>query len=248
MQQRRKTRKEKTQDGTSPSVNRKVNNWDEQYGLHSYKLTDAQKDLANKIQGHTLTFVDAPPGTGKSLAVLHTFVKEFLRDKHKQLIIIRTPVEAGMDKVGFLPDSLESKLAPHFSSSKYLLEQLLNKGKVETDMDHRIHFKIPNFVLGSTLDNSLVFIDEAQQLQPMIMKLLLERIGVNSTVVVAGDSRQLYTSEASKRNGLKDAIQRFFHSDGTPKFPDIAPLHSFTVDDVQRSEIVKIVIRAYEGM
>ena len=82
----------------------------------------------------------------------------------------------------------------------------------------------------------------------MIMKLLLERIGVNSTVVVAGDSRQLYTSEASKRNGLKDAIQRFFHLDGTPKFPDVAPLHSFTVDDVQRSEIVKTVIRAYEGM
>ena len=59
MQQRRKTRKEKTQDGTSTSVNRKVNNWDEQYGLHSYKLTDAQKDLANKIQGHTLTLTQS---------------------------------------------------------------------------------------------------------------------------------------------------------------------------------------------
>lgn len=72
------------------------------------------------------------------------------------------------------------------------METLLTKGKVETDMDHRIHFKIPNYCIGSTFDNSLVLIDESQQLPPLILKLLLERTGINSKVVITGDSTQLY--------------------------------------------------------
>ena len=150
----------------------------------------------------------------------------------------------GIDKVGFLPNSLEEKVAIHFASSKKILEQMLNKGKVETDLGHRIHFKIPNFVLGETLDNSLIFIDEAQALQPMIMKLLLERTGIDSKVVVAGCSSQLYGSEGNKRNGLRDAINRFFDENMNPLFADVS-FHKFDIDEIQRSEIVKTVIRAY---
>jgi phosphate starvation-inducible PhoH-like protein len=113
-------------------------------------------------------------------------------------------------------------------------------------MDNRIFFKVPNFELGATWDNSLVLIDECQALQPMIMKLLLERIGINTRVVVAGDSSQLYATDASQRNGLKDALGRFFDKDMNPLFDDVV-FHRFGVQDVMRSEIVKTVITAYQG-
>lgn len=239
----RQTRKDKT---TVPVVNRKAANWGGSNGIGDFKLTESQSELADKISNNTITFIDSVAGTGKSLGTLYCFVREYLRDNTKRIIVIRTPVEAGgLDKLGFLPDDLASKVEPHFASTRRLLEQLLNKGKVETDLDNRIFFKVPNFELGATWDNSLVFIDEAQQLQPMIMKLLLERIGVNTKVVVAGDSSQLYAMDASQRNGLKDALGRFFTVDKTPKFNEVA-YHAFTVDDVQRSEIVKTVIRAYQ--
>jgi phosphate starvation-inducible protein PhoH and related proteins len=239
------TRKSKTT--TVPTINRKAGNWNDANGIGDFKLTATQHELVSKINQNTITFVDSPAGTGKSLTVLHTFVKEYLRDSSKKIIIIRTPVEAGgLDKLGFLPDDLASKVEPHFASTKRLLEQLLNKGKVETDLEHRILFKVPNFELGATWDNCLVLIDECQALQPMIMKLLLERIGVNTTVVVAGDSSQLYATDASQRNGLKDALGRFFDESMNPKFDDIA-FHKFGVQDVMRSEIVKTVISAYQG-
>lgn len=245
--QRKVTRKKKADAGDEPTINRKAGNWAGVNGIGDFKLTPNQQELAAKIVANTITFVDSPAGTGKSLCVLHTFVKEYLRDASKRIIIIRTPVEAGgLDKLGFLPDDLASKVEPHFASTKRLLEQLLNRGKVETDMDNRIFFKVPNFELGATWDNSLVLIDEAQALQPMIMKLLLERIGVNTRVVVAGDSSQLYATDASQRNGLKDALGRFLDDDKEPKFDDIA-FHRFTVSDVMRSEIVKTVITAYQG-
>lgn len=245
VQKKRLTRKEKVGSASEIPQHRKANSWGESYGYSKFQLTDSQKELANKITENIITVIDAVPGTGKSTTVLHTFVKEYLRDRDKQIVIFRTPVEAGgLDKVGYLPLGLAEKIAPHFSSTKVILEQLLNKGKLETDMDHRIKFKIPNYELGATWDNSLVLIDECQALQPMIMKLLLERIGVGTKVVVAGDSTQMYATDASKRNALKDLINRFFEKDGTAKYPDIA-LHKFTVEDVQRSEIVKTVIRAY---
>ena len=245
--QRKVTRKNKVEAGTTPVVNRKAANWAGVNGIGDFKLTPNQQELAAKIISNTLTFVDSPAGTGKSLTVLHTFVKEYLRDASKRIIVIRTPVEAGgLDKLGFLPDDLASKVEPHFASTKRILEQLLNKGKVETDLDNRIFFKVPNFELGATWDNSLVLIDESQALQPMIMKLLLERIGVNTRVVVAGDSSQLYATDASQRNGLKDALGRFLDDNKEPKYDDVA-FHRFTVSDVMRSEIVKTVITAYQG-
>lgn len=242
------TRKTKEQNAkVSGFDNSRSAKWADSYGMNSFHLTENQKELARKIESHTLTFVDSPAGTGKSATTIHTLLKEYLRDTTKQLVIIRTPVEAGMDKVGYLPDGLDQKLEPHFASSRKILEDMLSKGKVETDLNHRIHFKIPNYVLGSTFDNTLLILDEMQQVPPNILKLLLERIGENSRCVVLGDSSQLYTTEDHKRNGLKDAIPRFFESDGTPKYPDVA-FHRFSVSDVMRSEMCKTVITAYTGL
>lgn len=215
-------------------------------GLNDFVPTAAQKELINKLRSHTITFCDSEAGTGKTSAVLYHFCKEYIADKQKQIIIIRTPVEAGPDRVGFLPSDLAQKLAPHMASTKNLLEQFLGKGVVETDMDHRIFFKVPNFCLGATFDNALILIDEAQQLQPIILKLLLERTGVNTTVVVAGCSSQIYVSDKN-RNALADAKKRFFtftEEFVEAKYPDMA-YHEFDIEECHRADVVKDVIRAY---
>lgn len=237
------TRREKVQNGTTPPTRPLKSNWAESYGMSRIQLTETQKDLRNKIIENDLTFVVGSSGSGKSMTVLYTYIEEYLRDPSKQIIVVRTPVEAGLDKVGALPNSLSEKIEPHFNSTKVLLQELLNKGKVETDLDHRIHFKIPNYMLGSTLDNSLILIDECQQLSPLILKLVLERTGVNSRVCVLGDNSQLYV-DAKGRNALRDAIPRFFKADGTAKFPNVA-YHEFSVEDVVRSELTKTIIKAY---
>lgn len=244
MKQQKSTRR--TKESREPALTRAPKQqWIESYGINSVQLTSTQKELANKIVANDLVFCVGPAGTGKTLATLHTFVKEYLADNSKKLIVIRTPVEAGMDKIGALPDSLESKIEPHFASARHLLEMLMSKGKVETDLDHRLNFKIPNFCLGATFDNSLILIDEAQQLPPLILKLLLERTGVNSKVVVLGDNTQLYV-DAKNRNALIDAIPRFFDKEFNPKYPSVE-YHSFDVEDVQRSDMVKSVIKAYSS-
>lgn len=159
-QRKKPTRREKITGGAQVVQRERNKIWSEQYGISKIQLTEKQKVLRNKIIENDLTFVVGSSGSGKTLTVLYTYIQEYLQDQSKQIVIVRTPVEAGLDKVGALPNSLQEKIEPHFNSSKILLCDLLSKGKVETDLDHRIHFKIPNYMLGSTLDNSLILIDE----------------------------------------------------------------------------------------
>lgn len=157
------------------------------------------------------------------------------------------------DKVGYLPSELKDKLEPHFASTKAILESLLTTQKVDADINgphKRIQFLVPNFILGSTIENATIIVDEAQTLNPVIMKLLLERIGVNSKMIVMGDPSQVYSSNKD-RQGMRDAIQKFFKLDPVtqevlcPKYSDIG-YFKFNINDVMRSDIVKTVLLAYD--
>ena len=166
-------------------------------------------------------------------------------------------VTGNSDRIGFLPAGMTDKLEPHFASAKMILESLLSKGKVETELEKKIFFKVPNFCLGCTFTNSVILIDEAQSLSPMILKLLLERIGENTKVIICGDSTQVYT-KSNGRNGLTNAMERFFETsngelDRDPVNKNLTPLfdnicyHRFGIEDVVRSEIVKSVLTAYSN-
>jgi phosphate starvation-inducible PhoH-like protein len=214
--------------------------------LNEFVPSPAQREFISTINENTITFCDSCAGSGKTSAALWTFCKQYLADRTKEIVIVRTPVEFTDDKIGFLPNALDAKLEPHFASARAILEDFLGKGRVESDLDKRIHFKVPNYLLGATISDSLILIDESQQMSPMILKLLLERVGENCVVVVAGSSHQLFET-TSKRNALADALQRFFTITDDyvePKY-DMIGFHEFSVEDVMRSEIVKSVIKAY---
>lgn len=242
------TRKEKESSFTRGVKKTPKPQWVEQYGYHSFELTDTQNTLRNKILDNNLVICEGCAGSGKTAATLYSFIKEYISDSTKKIVVVRTPVEVGNDQIGYLVGGLEQKTEVHFASTKLLLEQLLSKGKVESDMGHRISFTIPNYLLGATLDNTLLMVDECQMMQPLILKLILERVGTGSKVVLLGDSSQLYSS-SKDRNALRDVIPRFFkdvNGDKIPKFLSVA-YHKFDVEDVMRSEFVKTVIRAYSS-
>ena len=254
MKAKRKNTRQRKIDRNQPyEVN---NKFTPELGIKDFHLTVSQNELYNKIRDNTITFVEAPAGCGKSFAALYYAVQNYLTNRD-DIIVIRTALEAGEDRIGFLPAGLSDKLEPHFASAKMILESLLSKGKVETELEKKIFFKVPNFCLGCTFSNSVVLIDEAQAMSPMILKLLLERIGENTKVIVCGDSTQVYTSSKG-RNGLTSAMERFFETskDGLVRDPNnknLTPLfdnicyHRFGIEDVVRSEIVKSVLTAYSN-
>ena len=71
---RKKTRAEKIASG-GQIITRKANNWQDSYGYHNFHLTQSQKELCNKINENTLTFVDSVAGTGKIVRCFISFCK-----------------------------------------------------------------------------------------------------------------------------------------------------------------------------
>lgn len=243
-----KTRDQKVANGEQRIIKEKYA--DEHHNhVNQFKPNPEQQIVQRMIRENRIVFVEGNAGVGKSSCILHEFCKTYLKDNTKEIVIIRTPLESGMDKIGALPNSLTEKIEPHFVGTKKILEQLIGKGKVDADVGKRIHFEIPNYIIGRSLDNSLILIDEAQTLPPMILKLLLERIGRNSICVVTGDPSQLYVTD-KKRNGLTDAVNRFtIGREGIvyPRYEGIE-YYRFSNDYNMRDDIVKTVIKAYSDL
>lgn len=239
---RRKTRAVKESSGSEPTP--KVSEVKRvESRLNRFIPTPAQEEFISKIENSVVTFNASPAGTGKTSATLYYFCKKYLQDHSLEIIVTRTPAEIGKDRIGFLPNDVASKCAVHYESTKKIIEGFIGREKFIADFDKRIHFTIPNYLLGATMDNKLWLVDEGQLLQPIIMKLLLERIGHNTKVVISGSASQIYTGDTG-RNGMQDAIGRFFDEDKNPLYPNFA-YHHFGTDDVMRSEVVKDVLRAY---
>lgn len=212
----------------------------------SFELDRWQKEMQNVVRANTITFVDSPAAVGKTFCALHYAVGEYLSNPYTEITFVRTPLDAGDDKIGALPGDATTgegnKLHPHFASTKEILGDLLGKNRVECDEGKRIHFKIPNFVLGATIDGIMI-VDEAQVLSPLVLKLLLERLGRGGKCIVLGASGQIYET-SKRRNALRDAMGRFFDDSGKPLYPNIGS-YTFPLEAVKRDDVVKSVIDAY---
>jgi len=226
------------------------NNENQLIGLRSFEPTKKQKTVNNLLIEFPLVFIEGCSGTGKTSGILYHYCNQYLEDKTRNIVIIRTPVEAGPDKIGFLPGEQDEKLGPHFKSAEVQLKEFLG-GKYGCDLNKRIHYMVPNYALGCTLNNSLILIDEAQQLTTLILKMLLERIGTNSVCAVVGDPTQLYASGREQRNGLTSAQERFFTKReyggnvGWEPRSNLVARFEYEYTDNVRSDISQEVVRLY---
>lgn len=221
---------------------------DECVGMTTFEPTKWQKEALDVIHEHDITFVDSVAGVGKTSVALYYACQRYLSDVTMRIVFVRTPAEVGKDRIGFLPGSastgVDDKLGPHFESTKLILSEFIGKNKMDSDENKRIFFQIPNFSLGRTYNNCTYIIDEAQLLEPLILKLLLERIGEGTKCIVLGASGQLYTENNHGRAALKDALERFFDEDMEKKYNRIG-YYKFPLEAVQRADVVKDVITAY---
>lgn len=115
-------------------------------------------------------------------------------------------MEAG-ESIGFLPGDLNEKMAPYLRPLYDALGDRLGGKKVRQYMDEgTIEIAPVGFMRGRTLNNAFVVIDEAQNCTYAQLKMLLSRLGYNSTMVVTGDPEQ--SDLLDGMSGLKDVAQR----------------------------------------
>ncbi|QHJ83793.1 MAG: hypothetical protein [Caudoviricetes sp.] len=166
----------------------------------------------------------------------------------RKLLFVKTPVETGDDQIGFLSGDKNDKLSTHFETTKRIFLEFMSSGKLETDISNgKIELTIPNYLLGSTWDNSIVIIDEAQLMSASTVKLLLERAGENTRVIILGDAAQRYAIK-KRENGLEDLILRvvdFNSGDEPTPVEDFIGFVELTSENNHRSRLSKFITEIY---
>ncbi len=200
--------------------------------------TEGQRRYVDAMKKKDVVFGIGPAGTGKTYLAMAMAVSAFKKKEIEKIILTRPAVEAG-EKLGFLPGDLKMKVDPYLRPLYDALNDLMGY-ETYTKLIEREAIEIAPlaYMRGRTLNNAYVILDEAQNTTREQMKMLLTRTGVNSKVIVNGDTTQLDLPEG-KRSGLIDASHVLKNVDG------IGFVY-FTAADVVRHELVMKIIKAYE--
>lgn len=156
-------------------------------------------------------------GTGKTLLALAAGVKKTVADREFRRLVVARPTVSMGKELGFLPGSLEEKLAPWMQPIHDALELLgdLNMGRENgrtSDLlrSGTIMVEALSYIRGRSIAHQFMIIDEAQNLTPLEAKTIITRVGQGTKIVLTGDPYQIdnpYVDAAS--NGFTYIVNRF---------------------------------------
>lgn len=157
-------------------------------------------------------------GTGKSLIALACAIELVISRKEYSKLIIYRPIQAVGNDIGYLPGTMEEKLGPWFQAILDNMETLFtykngDNWKRELEMYQKkglIEMEAVTYIRGRSIANSIILIDECQNLTPEEVKTILTRAGENTKVILTGDIEQIDNSILdATSNGLTHVIEKF---------------------------------------
>jgi phosphate starvation-inducible protein PhoH len=208
--------------------------------------TENQKLTFEAYDENQHLILHGSPGTGKTFLSMYLALYDIFKyenNTYENITIIRsaTPTK----DMGYLPGKEAEKLAIYTAPYRSICTELFNRGDAYDILKHKgvIDFQSTSYLRGTTLDNSIVILDEAQNLSYMELKTVLTRIGQNSRIIICGDILQddLTSTRYNQESGLTKALRVF---EDIPSMTHI----EFGIDDIVRSGFVKEFIVAESNL
>jgi len=152
-------------------------------------------------------------GCGKTLLAIASGLNQVVEKEIYSRLVVSRPIQPMGRDIGFLPGTMEEKMAPWVAPIKDNLEFLManDKTTLETYMNRgKIEVEALTYIRGRSIANAFIIIDEAQNLTAHELKTILTRVGENTKIILTGDIEQIdnvYLDETS--NGLTHAVEKF---------------------------------------
>jgi len=193
-----------------------------------------------KTKTKKIIVATGPAGTGKTLFATEQGVRNFMLGNYEKLIFTRPSVSVD-EELGYLPGTLEEKMAPWVRPIYDVLYNFISPKEVTALMEEKIIEISPlGYMRGRTFKNCWIVADEMQNSTISQMKMLLTRLGENSRLVITGDLEQF--DRVDQLNGLEDFLTKFRGKRSTS-----ISSFEFQRSDIQREEVVKEVLDIYGG-
>lgn len=203
--------------------------------VHDFKpKNDKQQELINLIQDREIIIATGPAGTGKTYVTLATALS-LLGGIYKKVILVKSVTTIPGEEIGFLKGGMEQKMEPFIMSYMWNIDKICGVDSAKSLLDKKIIEVLPlAFIRGLSIDNSIVIIDEAQNIDNHTFKTMMTRIGDNSKYILLGDSEQIDRRKKSE-SCLQKVIEIFRDS------PIIGSIE-FTDEDCVRNPIIPIIL------
>ena len=197
-------------------------------------LNYIQGAYLDAIKSNDIIFGIGSAGTGKTFIAATYAAEQLFYKKIDKIILTRPNIETGRG-LGFLPGTLEEKYAPYLLPFDAIFSHALGRGFYEYALKSKTIEPTPlGFLRGTTFEDCIVLVDEAQNCTREEMKMLLSRIGRNCKMIFSGDTEQADIPNS----GLDDACDRLENIKGVEVI-------EFLDEDIVRSEMCKQIIMAY---
>ena len=208
-------------------------------------LTDNQKLFFDSYSvGEYFMMLSGSAGTGKSFIALYKSIEECMDkgNSFNQVLIVRSAVQTR--DVGFLKGSLEEKTSVYELPYEQIADTLFGKKGAYGRLKEQgyIEFITTTAIRGISIDNSIVIVDECQNMTWGELSTVITRIGHNSKVIFIGDTKQNdLTKKSNEISGMPDFL---LVANSMKEFCRI----NFTPEDIVRSSLVKSWIIACEKL
>ena len=178
-------------------------------------VTDSQKLVFESWKKGLNQFLFGCAGTGKTFISLYLALQEVLKNEtpYDKVIVVRSLIPTR--EIGFLPGDEEDKAAlyqvPYSNMMQFMFEQpneqafsmLYDRLKAQGSF----YFLSTSFLRGLTFDNSIIIVDECQNLNFHELDTIITRVGQDSKIFFCGDFGQSDLTKMNEKNGLMDFLQ-----------------------------------------
>lgn len=231
----RSTGKRARRDQQFDSITKPTSSHGVKTSIQSVKpLNYIQGAYLDAIKSNDIIFGIGSAGTGKTFIAATYAAEQLFYKKIDKIILTRPNIETGRG-LGFLPGTLEEKYAPYLLPFDAIFSHALGRGFYEYALKSKTIEPTPlGFLRGTTFEDCIVLVDEAQNCTREEMKMLLSRIGRNCKMIFSGDTEQADIPNS----GLDDACDRLENIKGVEVI-------EFLDEDIVRSEMCKQIIMAY---
>ena len=208
-------------------------------GLPIKCKTFGQQNYVKMLREKAVTICSGPAGTGKTYLAVAQAAQELKEGEIERIIMSRPAIEAGEERLGFLPGDLAQKVDPYLRPLYDALRDVFGQERADKLRESGVVEVAPlAYMRGRTLNHARIIIDEGQNASLATLKMALTRLGEDSRMVLTGDITQIDLPKTSD-SGLSRAAEILRGVEG------IGVIH-LTNRDVVRNRIVKDIVKAFE--
>ena len=194
-----------------------------------------------KNSNTNMVFVDGPAGTAKSYIAVLSALELFKEKTTEHIMYVRSVVESASRSIGLLPGEVDDKFMPYAMPLIEKVQEISGKTAAANLKNAGILNAMPvNFARGLTFNNSIVIVDEAQNLSVSEITTILTRFGKNTRYVICGDTKQ---SDIGKASGFKEIYDKFNTTESESH--GIYNIR-FGESEIVRSKILKYIVATLE--